>query len=128
MTYHCRPNFRGARSCGQQHPDAGQTNCRPGQPFVLQRDRASAAEAQSRKIASVPYLVGYHWWRWVDEAAGGRWPRAENSNYGLVRLDNTRYLDLTDALTRANEAAADLPRQSAGSSHDGTAKLLIGPA
>ena len=45
---------------------------------------------------------------WVDETAGGRWPRGENSNYGLVRLDNSAYSDLTAAMTRANAAAPEL--------------------
>ena len=50
------PNLKGARHC------AANSTCLPGRPYVLQRERAAAAEAQSRKIAAVPYLVGYHWW------------------------------------------------------------------
>jgi hypothetical protein len=57
----------------QQAPLNGTQQVCPRGPFILQRDRAAAAEAQSRKIAGVPYLVGYHWWRWVDETPGGRW-------------------------------------------------------
>jgi hypothetical protein len=110
------PNLRGARSCGANDA-GGQVGCRPGQPYVLQRDRAAAAEAQSRKIAAVPYLVGYHWWRWVDETAGGRWPRGENSNYGLVRVDNEAYPALTAAMTRANTAAPTLHGESTQSVH-----------
>lgn len=98
------PNYRGARSCGTWQPH---TRCKPGQPFTLQRERAAAARAQALKIASVPYVVGYHWWRWVDEAPGGRWPRGENSNYGLVRLDNTEYTELVAKLGSANAEAHD---------------------
>ena len=58
-------------------------------------------------MAAVPYLVGYHWWRWADESAGGRWPRGEN-NYGLVRLDNSEYSELTAAMRDANAAAPAL--------------------
>jgi hypothetical protein len=108
------PNFKGARSCGQQHPADGQTNCRPHQPYVLQRDRAAAAETEARKMASVPYVIGYHWWRWVDETAGGRWPRGENSNYGLVRLDNSAYGELVAAMTQANTAAPEIHSKSGG--------------
>ena len=99
------PNLLGARSIGQC---SGPCKLKPGHPYLLQRDRAAAAEAQSRKMAGVPYLVGYHWWRWVDETAGGRWPRGENSNYGLVRIDNSAYAELTAAMTRANAAAPEL--------------------
>ena len=98
------PNLEGARACTR--PEA--RGCRPGQPYVLQRERAAAAEAEARKMAAVPYLVGYHWWRWVDESAGGRWPRGENSNYGLVRLDNSEYSQLTQSLAAANAAAPAL--------------------
>lgn len=52
------PNLLGARSIGQCSGP-----CKTGHPYVLQRGRAAAAEAQSRKMASVPHLVGYHWWR-----------------------------------------------------------------
>ena len=104
------PNLKGARSCST---DAGQARCKPGRPYVLQRERAAAAEAQARKIAAVPYVVGYHWWRWVDEAAGGRWPRAENSNYGLVRLSNEAYPELTHAFTSVNAEAAAIHKSSA---------------
>ena len=96
------PNLRGARSCPDPSNPSG---CRPGRPYTLQTQRAAAAEAQAAKIAAVPYVVGYHWWRWVDESPGGRWPRGENSNYGLVRLDNRAYPELTEAFTRANVAA-----------------------
>ena len=82
------PNLKGARHCntasGRGDPyvvgqnvswrDWRQTGCKPGQPFTLQRERAAAAEAMARRMASVPYLVGYHWWRFVDETPGGRWP------------------------------------------------------
>ena len=93
------PNLRGARSCPNP------PNCEKNHPFVLQKDRASQAKMQVATIAAVPYVVGYHWWRWVDETPGGRWPRGENSNYGLVRVDNEAYPELTEAFTEANAAA-----------------------
>lgn len=106
------PNFKGAQSWNVlDHSGApcGKSAQRgPRRPRVLQRQRAAAAEALARVIASSPHVVGYHWWRWVDEAPGGRWPRSENSNYGLVRLDNSDYGLVTAALTRANTAAAAL--------------------
>ena len=40
---------------------------------VLQRERVAQAKMQTATIAAVPYVVGYHWWRWADETPGGRW-------------------------------------------------------
>ena len=93
------PNLRGARSCPTP------PHCIPNHPFVLQRDRAAQARMQVATISKVPYVIGYHWWRWVDETPGGRWPRGENSNYGLVRINNEAYAELTAAFTEANRAA-----------------------
>ena len=93
------PNLRGARSCPTP------PHCIPNHPFVLQRDRAAQARIQVATISKVPYVIGYHWWRWVDETPGGRWPRGENSNYGLVRINNEAYAELTAAFTEANRAA-----------------------
>ena len=70
-------------------------------------------------IAQVPFLVGYHWWRWVDETAGGRWPRGENSNYGLVRLSNGAYQELTSAFTQVNSVAPNLHEGVMGNGFDG---------
>ena len=49
-------------------------------------------------------------WQWADEPGasgsrslgGGRWPDAENSNYGLVHLDDDAYGLLTEEMTRTN--------------------------
>eukprot|EP01052_Picozoa_sp_SAG31_P036284 SAG31_NODE_4504_length_3181_cov_1.851720_2_plen_510_part_00 len=100
------PNLRGARSC----PTPPQ--CVLNHPFVLQRDRAAQARKQVMAIAAVPYLVGYHWWRWVDETPGGRWPRGENSNYGLVRISNEAYSELTSAFTECNGNATSIHNKS----------------
>lgn len=106
------PNLKGARSCPNP------PHCQPNHPFVLQKERAEQAKMQVETIANIPYLVGYHWWRWVDETPGGRWPRGENSNYGLVRVDHQPYVELTATFTSANAGATVAHAQLKVDKHD----------
>ena len=61
----------------------------------------------------------YHWWRWADESPGGRWPRGENSNYGLVRINNEAYPEITQAFSRVNADAPKIHATVAAASSSG---------
>jgi len=49
----------------------------------------------------MPQCVGYHWFEWCDEPREGRFD-GENSNYGLVRIDDTPWEVLTQRFTSLN--------------------------
>jgi len=84
------PNTRGARS---------------GIANTTQSDRARAYRNYVEPLLKVPYVIGYHWWQWADEPSTGRWPDGENSNYGLVHIDDDVYAALTSEMTTVNRNA-----------------------
>ena len=82
--------------------DSGLPNTRgAGFPVDTQKDRADKFEHYVRKLAAMPAWVGYHWFEWCDEPKEGRFD-GENSNYGLVRIDDTPWEELTQRFTRVN--------------------------
>lgn len=86
-------------------------------PIVrTQRDRAIAYAAQVRQMASMPDIVGWHWFQYYDEPPAGR-TDGEDYNMGLVDVENRPYpvasaagsanADAMAAHTRARPLAAD---------------------
>ena len=72
-----------------------------GQRFDTQLERARASAMYARAVLSLPCVVGYDYFMWVDMPAKGisyRFP--EDTNYGLVREDGTEYRELTAALAK----------------------------
>ena len=63
---------------------------------------AQAAVNYATKLAELPFVVGYHWWGWADDSEEGRFPDLENSNYGLVHIDDDNYDELVDQFTALN--------------------------
>jgi len=77
-----------------------------GQRFDTQIERAWASALYARKVLSLPCVVGYDYFMWVDMPEKGisrRFP--EDVNYGLVREDGTEYRELTKALAKVQNAA-----------------------
>jgi hypothetical protein len=67
-----------------------------GQRFLTQTGRTAATELFARTMLSLPFLIGYDYFMWVDEPALGiSTPFPEDSNYGLVNGDNKPYPLLT---------------------------------
>jgi len=69
-----------------------------GQRFDTQLERARATALYASKVLSLPCVVGYDYFMWVDMPEKGisfRFP--EDTNYGLVREDGTEYAELTKA-------------------------------
>ena len=72
-----------------------------GQRFDTQIERAWASALYARKVLSLPCVIGYDYFMWVDMPEKGisrRFP--EDTNYGLVREDGTEYRELTAALAK----------------------------
>ena len=69
-----------------------------------QAERTRGAVAATLNFASIPELVGMHWFQWPDHPIGGR-ADGEDYNFGLVDIDNRPYEELTAALSVANREA-----------------------
>jgi hypothetical protein len=76
-------------------------------PFIkvqTQKERAKGAAAMAKTFASLPYVVGHHWFQFEDEPKTGR-DDGEDFNFGVVDIFDKPYPLLTAALTAANQAA-----------------------
>jgi agarase len=63
-------------------------------------DQAARAKAYAdyvTRLESLPEAVGYHWFEWVDEPKEGRFD-GENSNYGLVDIQDRPYKEFVEAV------------------------------
>jgi len=87
--------------------DSGLPNTR-GAGIVLdtQRARAEHFEEYVQGLIALPMVVGYHWFEHADQPAEGS-SDGENSNYGLVSIQDEPYRELTEVTSRANRAVYD---------------------
>lgn len=74
-----------------------------------QSDRAEQFTAYARAAHAVPWIVGYHWFRWVDQPAEGRFD-GEDNNWGLVDERDEPYSVLTDQMAAINPEVWDQVR------------------
>ncbi len=72
-----------------------------GIPVATQQDRADLFEKYVTAIAKLPECVGYHWFEYADEPKAGRFD-GENSDYGLVKIDDTPWSTLVGKLKAIN--------------------------
>ena len=97
-----------------------------GQRFDTQIERAWASALYAQKVLSLPCVVGYDYFMWVDMPAKGisrRFP--EDTNYGLVREDGTEYRELTTALAKVQNAALRGDAVSGGTRFNASAQNAI---
>ncbi|RLE88047.1 MAG: beta-agarase [Thermoprotei archaeon] len=88
--------------------DSGLPNTKgAGEPVPTQRERAYLAAQYVLKIVELPYVVGYHWFQYMDQPKEGRFD-GENSNFGLVRIDDEPWDLLTRVFTLVNNAAEEV--------------------
>lgn len=88
--------------------DSGLPNTKgAGVPVATQKDRADGFERYVRALMAEPYMVGYHWFEWADEPKEGRFD-GENSNYGLVNINDDPWEVLVERMTRVNAEMAVL--------------------
>ncbi len=71
-----------------------------GQRFWTQRERVAAAELYARTVLSLPFMVGYDYFMWVDG----------ETNYGLIDNQGEPYRELVEMFARVNRDAAKLRR------------------
>lgn len=82
--------------------DSGLPNSRgAGEPVATQKDRADLWQAYITDLMKMPECVGWHWFEHCDEPKEGRFD-GENSNYGLVRIDDTPWETLTGRMKSVN--------------------------
>lgn len=93
---------------GFRAADSGLPNTWPPQypTFDTQTERAAAYTAYTDTYAAVPWVVGWHWFAWVDQPAEGRFD-GENNNWGVVNVHDEPYAELTAAMADANARQAD---------------------
>jgi len=84
---------------------------RSNNPYTTQTERAASFMRFVMLIMERPYIIGYHWWQFVDEPTTGRWPDGENSNYGLLHLTDDPYYTLTNTMSIVNMNAQKLHQQ-----------------
>ncbi|HOH29039.1 MAG TPA: hypothetical protein PLC40_05155 [Candidatus Hydrogenedentes bacterium] len=84
-----------------------------GMRVDTQEQRARCFAYFQTLMFSLPFMVGSNYFMWADEPALGissTFP--EDSNYGLVNVDDAPYPELTDAARRVNAQACDLHLQA----------------
>jgi agarase len=72
-------------------------------PFVTLPDQAARAAAYETAMGAWlerPYIVGAHWFQYMDQPAIGRAGDGEDNNFGLVDIDDRPYHELLDAMAR----------------------------
>ena len=78
-----------------------------GQRYLTQDGRTAATKLFARTMLSLPFILGYDYFMWVDEPALGIskiFP--EDSNYGLINEDGQPYELLTSMFTELHREAA----------------------
>jgi hypothetical protein len=93
--------------------DSGLPNTRGAGPKVAnQRARAKAYTDYVNWLMSVPAAVGYHWFEWSDEPKEGRFD-GEDSNYGLVDINDRVYQEFVGTVEATNEAVIEVHKRAA---------------
>ncbi|MGZ6910349.1 MAG: hypothetical protein ACXVJS_02280 [Acidimicrobiia bacterium] len=88
--------------------DAGVPNSYPPifPVYADQQARAAAADEYLARRYASPWIVGDHWFEYVDEPVGGRFD-TEDSNFGLVSSSDVPWTTLVDTLTARHAQAPD---------------------
>jgi agarase len=88
--------------------DAGVPNSWPPifPTFATQQERADAYEQYVRTLYTAPWIIGDHWFEYVDEPAGGRFD-GEDSNFGLVSTTDDAWQTLVDRAARLHAVQPD---------------------
>lgn len=85
--------------------DSGLPNTQGAGPKVPdQVARARAYRSFVTELEGLPEAVGYQWFEWCDEPKEGRFD-GENSNYGLVNVEDQPYSQFVTAVKAANGEA-----------------------
>jgi hypothetical protein len=72
-----------------------------GQRFFTQAERAKATDIYARTLLSMPFAIGYDYFMWVDQPPlGVSLVFPENTNYGIVNIEDEPYPLLADVFTK----------------------------
>jgi hypothetical protein len=82
-----------------------------------QVQRAVAAGLQVRELAAMPFVVGWHWFQYMDEPTFGR-NDGEDYDMGLVDIHDQPYAEITNAFAGANADAEWLHKPGSGPRQD----------
>eukprot|EP00658_Telonema_sp_P-2_P037184 TRINITY_DN26769_c0_g1_i2.p1 TRINITY_DN26769_c0_g1~~TRINITY_DN26769_c0_g1_i2.p1 ORF type:complete len:374 (+),score=89.04 TRINITY_DN26769_c0_g1_i2:285-1406(+) len=92
--------FKAMENNSSDHNDHGSA----GMPVISQQQRATLLREWLVSLLSCKAAVGYHWWKWVDDA--GDLPKShEVGNFGLVDIADNTYTGVVDTFTEANRNA-----------------------
>jgi agarase len=75
--------------------------------FDTQAERAAAYDAYVQNCFDAPYIVGQHWFEYVDQPVGGR-SDGEDNNFGLVTVADEPYEAFVQPVTATNLRAPHL--------------------
>ena len=96
-----RPILIGEYSWRARENRSGLANSKGAEVTVqTQQDRAERLLIFAGALAKEPYLVGMHWFQYADQPPAGRSLDGENSNYGLVDIEDEPYAEVTGAMPR----------------------------
>lgn len=88
--------------------DSGLPNTKgASEPVKTQKERSYFTARYVLKIIELPYVVGYHWFQYTDQPKEGRFD-GENSNYGLVKIDDEPWELLTKVFSYVNGKAEEV--------------------
>lgn len=65
-------------------------------------ERGNYIKSWVTHLLELPGFLGYIWWEYMDEPREGRRPDAEDSNYGLVNLNDEPYSEVVEAFKYVN--------------------------
>lgn len=68
-----------------------------------QADRARMYTQYMETVLSKPYMVGAHWFQYIDEPITGRAHDGENANIGMVTVADVPYPELVSAMKAFNK-------------------------
>ncbi|MGB5546929.1 MAG: hypothetical protein WBM74_10190 [Polyangiales bacterium] len=77
--------------------------------FPTQRERAAAYDGYVQNCFDAPYIVGQHWFEYVDQPLGGRGD-GEDNNFGLITVNDEPYEDFLGPVTVTNSRAPHLAK------------------
>ncbi len=66
-----------------------------------QLERADRLEAYVERVFEAPYLIGYHWFEYVDQPPTGRFD-GEDNNWGLVDVNDDPYAPVVERSALVN--------------------------
>jgi agarase len=90
--------------------DSGMPNTQgAGSVVITQKQRAGRFERYAMESLSTPYIIGYHWFNYMDEPWLGR-SDGENGNYGVVDGKDRPYQTMVERMEKINERSCELHR------------------